>query len=233
MSTEAAPTAEPGFRLAPETARRPGIWVSVVGAVDTVLRAYHGIVEYTDDPDCVFRIGLVPARDAITLSDGTKIAPDEPVGSLHLWNENLPPYTNGGPDLAWATDMRRRVLRSLQLLADYVEREPSWRGVPALLGDATLSRRLGDTQIRRLAGRYGFERIEAPLSLLGQLHFIGNCFNAWALTRAFNPVALERQAFLRGHCEVWISCRRLIERYGRAARGAPAGSGVRSNVQAH
>jgi hypothetical protein len=215
MSSEAAPSPRSRFDFAVATGRWFGWWVLLVGSVDTVLRACHGIREYTDDPACVFRLGLVAARDAMTLSDGTEIGAGEPIGTLHLWNEHLQPYTNGGPDFAWANDMRRRVFRSLQLLAAAVESDPAWRHVQAFRGDATLSRRLGEVQIRRLAERHGFERVATSLTLLGQLHLIGNSFNAWALTSAFNPAALERQGFLRGRCEVWMSRRALLARYGR------------------
>ncbi len=220
MSSAAAPSPRSRFDFAAEAGRRYGWWVLLIGSLDSVLRACHGIRDYTDDPACVFRLGLVAARDAMTLADGTAIAAGEPVGTLHLWNEHLPPYTNGGPDLAWASHMRRRVFLSLQLLADAVECEPAWQHVQAFRGDATLSRRLGETQIRRVAERYGFERVATPLTLLGQLHLIGDSFNAWALTSAFNPAALERQGFLRGRCEVWMSRRVLLARYGRPARRA-------------
>lgn len=204
------------------TIGRGGFWVMLVGSIDAVLRAYHGIGEYTDDAACVFRVGLGPAPESLNLADGTQIGAGELVGSLHLWNEHLPPYASGGPDLAWASDMRRRVQRSLELLAEVLERDRAWEGVRAFRGDATLSRRLGEVQIRRLARRHGFERVETPPSLLRRLHFLGDCFNAWALTRAFNPAALDRQGFLRCRCEVWISRRALIERYGRAAQRARA-----------
>jgi hypothetical protein len=217
MSSEAA-SPRPPFDLAHDIGRRDGFWAALVGPIDALLRAGHGIAEYTDDPACVFRVGLGPARQPMHLADGTDIAAGEPVGSLHLWNEHLPPYAHGGPDLAWASDMRRRVFRSLQLLAEAIDREPAWLGVRAFRGDATLSRRLGEIQIRRLAERHGFERVPSPCSMLRQLHFLGNCFNAWALTLAFNPAALERQGFLRGRCEVWISRDGLVDRYGRAAR---------------
>jgi hypothetical protein len=215
MSDGAASSSEPQFDLPQDGRWRREFWVSLVGSVDALLRAYHGIAEFTADPACVLRIGIVSAREAVTLSDGSEIQSGEPVGSLHLWNEHLPPYRNGGPDLAWASDMRRRVRYSLQLLADHVAHEPAWQAVRAFRGDATLSPRLGDTQIRRLAERHGFERIDAASSILGQLHYIGDCFNTWALTRAFNPVALERQGFLRGRYEMWISRRALLDRYGR------------------
>jgi hypothetical protein len=234
VSSEAASSPRPAFNLAPDDGRRDGFWVILVSSVDALLRTYHGIAEYTDDPACIFRVGLGQARQPMHLADGAEIEAGEPVGSLHLWNEHLPPYANGGPDLAWASNMRRRVSRSLELLAEAVERDPAWRGVRAFRGDATLSRRLGEVQIRRLAERFGFERVPSPSSMLSQLHFLGDCFNAWALTRAFNPAALERQGFLRGRCEVWISRCSLLDRYGRTghlprsintrrARADPAG----------
>jgi hypothetical protein len=106
------------------------------------------------------------------------------------------------------------VLHSMRLLAAYLEREPDWESVRAFYAATTLSKRLGNRQIQRLAGRYGFERIEPPESLLLRLHALGDCFNIWALTRAFNPAALRRQPFLRGRHELWISRATLIERYG-------------------
>jgi hypothetical protein len=222
MSSEAAPSTRPRFEPAAASDRGSKLWVLLVGSLDAALRAYHGVHGYTDDPACVFRLGLAAARAAITLPDGTEIAAGEPVGTLHLWNEHLPQYENGGPDLVWASSMRRRALRSLQLLAEFIDREPAWQNVRALRGDATCSRRLGDPQIRRLAQGYGFERVETPLTPLGQLHFIGDCCNAWVLTSAFNPAALARHGLLRGRCEVWISRRALLARYGRGAlRRAP------------
>ena len=101
----------------------------------------------------------------------------------------------------------------MRLLAAYVEREPGWQSVRAFYAATTFSNRLGDRQIRRLAGRYDFERIEPPGSMLRRLHALGDCFNTWALTRAFNPAALRRQPFLRGRHELWVSRATLIERY--------------------
>src|ERR1051325_10196441 len=215
MTGEAASSPKPGFALAREASWQDELWLMLVGSVDQLLRAYIGIDEFTDDPGCVFRLELHAARGAVMLSDGTDIRAGEPVGVLHLWNEHLRPYAAGGPDFGWACDMRRRVRRSLQLLAEYVERDPGWRAVRAFRGNAALSRRLGNTQIRRVAARYGFEAADAPSSVLRELHFIGDCCNAWALTRAFNPAALARHGFLRGRCELWITRRRLVERYAR------------------
>jgi hypothetical protein len=203
--------------------RAGDFWVALVGSVDALLRSYHGIYEFTDDPDCILRIGCMRARHAVKLSDGTALAAGEPIGALHLWNEHLPRYSGDGPDVGWACDMRRRVLHSMRLLAGFIEQEPAWGPARAFCAETTLSNRLGDLQIGRLAGRYGFERIAPAGSVLQRLHSLGDCFNTWALTRAFNPAALSRQSFLRGRYELWISRSTLLARYGSPAPRAGNG----------
>jgi hypothetical protein len=223
VASEAISSSQPAYDSGQDGARDRDFWITLVGSVDALLRSYHGIHEFTDDPECILRIALRRARSAVTLSDGTRVAADEPIGALHLWNEHLPRYSDRGPDVGWACEMRRRVLHSMRLLAAFTEWNPRCRAVPAFCAETTLSNRLGDVQIRRLAGRYGFERVQPPRSMLRQLHTIGDCFNTWALTRAFNPAALSRQPFLRGRCELWISRAALIERYGFPARTASDG----------
>jgi hypothetical protein len=214
MASEVITSSEPDYASGAAEAHADDLWRALVGSVDAVMRSIHGIYEFTEDPDCVLRIAFNHASHGVALSDGTAVAEGEPVGALHLWNEHLPRYSERGPDVAWACEMRRRVLHSMRLLAAYVEREPGWESVRAFCAATTLSNRLGNRQIRRLAGRYGFERIEPPDSLLLRLHALGDCFNTWALTRAFNPAALRRQPFLRGRHELWISRATLIGRYG-------------------
>jgi len=197
-------------------------WIALVGTLDAWLRSYYGIPEFTDDPSCVLRIGLMRATLAVKLADGVEIREGEPVGALHLWNEHMPRYSGNGPNLAWAKAMRRRMLHSLNLLAAYIEHNPSWREIRAFCGDSMLSSRIGGEQMRRLAPRHGFEIVEPPASLSRTLHTIADSFIVWGLTRAFNPGALPRQRFLRDHHKVWISRSTLLCLYGREARDAVA-----------
>jgi len=214
MASEVITSSEPGFASGPGEAGVDDFWVALVGSVDALMRSIHGIYEFTEDTECVLRMAWGHASHRVALSDGTVIREGEPVGALHLWNEHLPRYSDRGPDVAWACEMRRRMLRSMCLLAAYVENEPGWRSVRAFYAATTFSHRLGDRQIQRLAGRYGFERMDLPDSVLRRPHALGDCFNTWALTRAFNPAALRRQPFLRGRHELWICRATLIERYG-------------------
>ena len=98
-------------------------------SVSLFIRTCYGVYEFTDDPSCVLRVGLSPARSTISLSDGTRIEAGELVGTLHIWNEHLPRYAPDGPDLRWACVVRNRVLHSFHALALYVESEPAWRQI--------------------------------------------------------------------------------------------------------
>jgi hypothetical protein len=192
--------------------------VGVVGLLDGIIRTCCGVHEFTDDPACVLRIGRIPARARVSLSDGTQIAAGEVVGTLHLWNEHLPRYAKGGPDLGWACKVRSRVLHSLHALAVHLENEPAWRPIRALHGEAALTARLGALQVQRVAERFGFERVPTDFSLRRRLHALGEGVTLWALTRAFNPAALSRQPFFRDHHQLWISRASLIERYAHRQR---------------
>jgi hypothetical protein len=72
--------------------------------------------------------------------------------------------------------VRRQVLHSLYSLADYVESEAAWRQIRALRSEAALSTRLGMSQVRRVAERFGFERVPTDFPLRRRLHALGESF---------------------------------------------------------
>jgi len=218
MAIEAASSPEQTYDPGPwHTDWKDEAWRAFIGSIDAWLRAYYRIEEFTGEPRCVLRIGFMKAVMPVLLSDGTEIHEGERIGALHLWNEHVPRYAGNGPNLAWAKEMRRRMLWSLGLLADYIEHDPAWQNVQAFCGDSMLSSRIGGAQLRRLAPRYGFEIVERPPTLSRYLHTFADSLIVWGLTRAFNPAALPRQRFVRDHHKVWISCATLRRFYGRAA----------------
>lgn len=75
-------------------------WNEIIALIDNLLRSYYAIYEFTDDPNCILRIGRDVATEGIRLSDGTEIKVGDPIGTLHLWNEQLPGYNaSAGPEL--------------------------------------------------------------------------------------------------------------------------------------
>lgn len=201
-SSHPAPNAPGGWRSE--------IWVFLVGALDGMLRSYYGVAPFTDDPRCILRIGRTEARTSVPLADGTRIEAGDIIGTLHFWNEHLPPFSGAGPDVAWAVAMHRRVAYSLRALAHFVERDEAWRDIRAFRGEAALSSRLGDVQLERVVRRFGFEDVAYMPSWLRQMHDVGECFSAWGLARAYNPLALTHQRFFRPYHDLWIGRATLL-----------------------
>ena len=199
------------------------VWSAMVGSFDAVLRLRQGIYEFTDDPECILRIGLASATEPASLADGTNVRIGEPICALHFWNEHLPQYSDGGPDLRWALEMRRRLDRSLRTLARHIEEDPRWRGVEALRGYAAFSSRIGIPQLYRVARRLGFE---CPGAEHDALWSWTDSIAGYVFALAYNPVAARRQPFLRHTHRIWMSRRILVTRYapGRASarRRGPA-----------
>ena len=197
--------------MRPPPSRRDRLWVSLVRVADIVLRRWYGVREFTDDPACLLRLAFAPAPHAVALSDGTRIEAGETVAVLHIWNEHVPRFRLGAPDISWAIDVRRRMLRSFAGLARHLEHDPAWRDIRGIHACITFGSRLRRAQIRRFSARLGFDLIEDGVPV--GLHEFGEDFLIWALTRAFNPGALRRQPFRRDRMEVWISRQRLLGRY--------------------
>jgi hypothetical protein len=73
---------------------------AMVAALDDRLRVRHGVIEYTNSPECLFRIQLAASNDDYVLSDGTCIRAGDRIANLHVWNEQFPCFTGKGPTLA-------------------------------------------------------------------------------------------------------------------------------------
>jgi hypothetical protein len=200
-------------------------WNVIIALLDTLLRSYYAVYEFSDDPNCVLRMGQGVATDRLTLMDGTEIAVGDPIGTLHLWNEHLPRYCpSAGPELSWAAEIRRRLVASLRALAHHVETDPLWRGVRGFRSEVAFSSRLGVLQLDRVARRHGFEWITPGCSGAWSLHDLGNSIHAYGLARAFNPEAAARQRFFRRYNELWISRQALLMLYSGTDRsGVPPG----------
>lgn len=197
---------------------RDETWTALVRGFDVYLRRFYGVYEFTSDPACVLRVHLEHARSAVTLSDGTRVGAGEPVGVLHLWNEHLPRFPSGKPDLHWAKTMRNCLRVSLAALASHVADEPAWRDVQALRCAATFSGVLRAGQMRRVAGAFGFDVIPSEISALRRAHALGEDFLLWGFARAFNPATLQQQHFFRPRRDLWISREVLLHQYQRTQR---------------
>jgi hypothetical protein len=181
----------------------------LVVALDRWQRRRLGIWEFSDDPACVFRLGLTRSPFDARLADGTVVHQGDIVAVIHLSNERMPLIPPGGPDLAWARGLSRSLIHSLRLLAHYVATSPALDAIQAFGGWATFAFTPGTI---RMLNRLGMEAVD-PLPQHGAQWFVdlGARIWVWLLRRAFNPQSvrglrlgdIQRRPF-------WMSKRTLL-----------------------
>lgn len=185
--------------------------------IDYCVRRAIGVVEFTDSPDCILRISPARASKAHTLSDGTIIRPGDFLCDIHLWNERLPRMGPEGPDLQWGLAMYRGMVRSLELLAGFLQTSAEYAGAVAVHAEGAAMRGPEADQVQRLFARLGFDTAPRHAVTRGErfARWWQNLYSTW-LIWTFNPASLKgkRMSGLT-HCEFWISRPRLMERYGR------------------
>lgn len=188
-----------------------------VRLIDRLVRQSLGVVEFTDAPDCILRIGPVRATQGRTLSDGTAIRPGDLLCEIHLWNERLPRMGPDGPDLQWALAMYRGMVRSLELLAAFLRTRAEYANAVAVHGEGAAMRGQEADQVQRQFARLGFDT--ALRDAVTRRERFGrwwqNLYSIW-LIWTYNPASLKGK-HMSGltHWEFWISRQGLMERYGR------------------
>ena len=195
---------------------------AMVGALDDRLRLWHGVIEYTNSPECLFRIQFIASGEIYVLSDGTCIQPGDRVANLHVWNEQFPRFGGNGPTLAWARRANQAFEFSLRELARFLDDRRDLDGVVAICANMSLEPAERSAQLTRFVGRFGFERIAAadPRSLRQQMHWLGENILISMMVLARNAAALRSDTLRRDRTLVFLSRRELRRRYGVAREEA-------------
>ncbi|HEV2549018.1 MAG TPA: hypothetical protein VGU20_16880 [Stellaceae bacterium] len=179
--------------------------------VDALLRRAMRIEQFCSDPRCVIRVRPISAAHTVHLSDGTIVRAGDPVGELHLWNEQLPRIPVTGPGIAWAVAMQRAYSHSLSQLARHVAEHGAFAEVDAFCAAIAFAgpwSRAG--KVARAAARKGFELVDPKPSMLADLAALADGIFILCLIHAFNPAGLRKLRVTRRRYEIWISKRRLI-----------------------
>jgi hypothetical protein len=191
---------------------------AMVAALDDRLRHRHGVIEYTNSPECLFRIQLVASNENYVLSDGTCICPGDRVANLHVWNEQFPCFAGKGPTLAWARRVNQSFELSLRELAGFLDGRRDLDDVVAICANMSLEPAERSMQLVRFVGRFGFERIAAvsSRSFRQQMHWFGENILISMIVLARNAAALRADTLRRDRIMVLLSRRELRRRYGFA-----------------
>jgi len=184
--------------------------------IDALMLRVLGIFEFSDDPACVLRLQITQAPRSLHLNDCVVDA-GEPVLELHLWNEHIPPLPPSGPDLAWATLMRRLLIRSFRALSEQMRCDSRLADVRAVGGVMSWLTIKGHPAGELLLRRLGFTVMPShnPLGQFGE--FWENLYS-WLIMWAFNAASLRnRQLWNMRRAEMWMSVEEFLSRYGMRA----------------
>lgn len=194
--------------------RQSSDWLSrLVVAIDRTMRRRLDIWEFSDDPDCILRVALIRSRWEVTLNDGTVIHRGETIGMIHAWNERVPPIPPTGADMAWARELRRRLIRSLQLLAQAAREDPRLQAIRGFGGAGVLH---FSPAILRLLERLGLEIYELPpQSIRDRIEEQVSRVWTWLMRRTFNPPSVEGRGLeVLSRRFYWLSREKLLQMYG-------------------
>lgn len=182
-------------RLAPAEPR-VGVVAGCVRGIDAYLRRRDGIFEFTDDPRCILRLSITRGEQG------------EPIGELHLWNEQLPARRGIG----WACELRRGLAHSLALLAEFVAHDAALADLHAFEAEMSLDAGYALPRLDAVARRFGFRVASRPWRLRDHLH-------ARLIRRAF-PGPAEHGGRLQ-RVRFTITRRELLARHPAADGDAP------------
>lgn len=181
----------------------------VIFRFDGWLSQRYGIVPLPDVKECFLRIQLTTASHPIELP-GCRIMAGEPILALHLWNERIPLLPPEGPDIAWARQVQRLFLSSLQAVACEIQRDPCLAEVRAVQAESVL---LSFTGGERLVRRLGFV-ILPDRNRLGRFGEFWENFYAWWIMWAYNPVSLRHRSLLAlRREEIWMAADEFVRRF--------------------
>jgi hypothetical protein len=201
-----------------EEARRLGRpWSgAILDVLDSRLRLRQGVIEYTCQPKCLFRMQIITSCADVVLSDGAHVRPGDRLIRLHVWNEQFPAFPAGGPTLAWARRVNRAFDISLRELAHFLEMRRDLDDITAICGNMTFAPAERSAQLARFVSRFGFEKIavHGSQSFLQHMHWFGENILISMIVLAYNATALRADTLWRDRTLVFLSRQTLRRRYG-------------------
>lgn len=192
---------------------------AAVRALDRRVRKKLNIVEFSDDPDCIFRVRLCEAYRDLPLPDGT-VTQGESVAEVHWWNERLPPIGEDGLDMKWAVRMRRMLITTHRLIAQQLLDNPGWADVRAIGTTTALSPAGAGAEWGRRMGRLGYIVMphENPSGRFAEFFESVWAWLIWhtyqsGTMRVLSPFEITRSDF-------WMSADELLKIYAPPDRAA-------------
>ncbi len=189
---------------------------AAVRTLDRYLREKLNVIEFSDDPDCLFRIRSTTAYRDLPLPDG-EVKKGEPVAEIHWWNEHIPSVSDDALDLKWAVTMRRKLVVTHQEMAQQVLHNPNWKNFKAIGATTALFPASQDTWRRKMK-RLGY--IVLPhKNPQGRFVEFWEGVWAWMIWRTYQSGTLRiLSPFQISRSDFWMSTANIVRMYGDKSR---------------
>ena len=187
-----------------------------VFALDSRLRARIQVFDYSDSSDCILRAQIDRAGSRIVLRDGLQLGPDDRVVELHYRTETFPTATTDGAAIAWAGRVLERMDFSLCALCRRLQSSAAFEDVTAIRAAPLLRNARQARQFERIASHFGFAPAIEIDPLPGRLRGLGENIVTLMLIAARNPAAAHADLLVGLRPPVFISRKRLEDRYRQA-----------------
>ncbi len=194
-----------------EGERRTWLQKFVLG-LDDRLRLANQTFEYSQRPDCVFRIQRSRSRTRYRLSDGVEVHEGDPVIELHFWNEHLPKLDAKGGSIGWGSRLNNGYRTSLRELSAYLDARPEFDDFNVISGQMALGgRERTDELVLRMCNVMGLERVvdDHKPSFGEHLQRFGENILGLMLVMATNPVVARPSMLVRDRAHVAMSRAKL------------------------
>ncbi|HKN31064.1 MAG TPA: hypothetical protein VJY34_25605 [Roseiarcus sp.] len=160
---------------------------------------------------------LAHAGRRIVLPDGVRLEPADRIIELHYRSEYFPSMRAEGATVAWARRVMRLMDLSLKELYEYLQSRRDLDDVSAIRAMTLMRNRDQAAKFAWLASRFGFEPVPEPDNLWRRLRGVGRNVVGLLLIMASNPKAAHLDFLLCHEAPIFISRRRLEERYRERA----------------
>ncbi len=186
---------------------------AAVRLIDCLLRQHAGLFEFSQDPDCIFRLQLRDSPHSVRIGD-QNISKGDPILGLHVWNERMPKIPPSGADLEWALSLRRCLTYSFKAVAKALQEDSRYDHAIALWGASALFSFSDHTGGLKMMQRLGFTVIpyHRPFGRFGE--FWENLFSWWMMW-AYNDASLQSRKFWHlQRTEIWMTRSDVLRRFG-------------------
>ncbi len=205
-------------------------WLAgLVFAFDRLLRRRFAVLEYSNNPACIFRVQFCPTSRNLVLGDGTRLSGGERVARLHYWNEHLPALRRYQSKLSWAHEFYHRIALSLTELAEYLAARPELADVQVVCADVPSAVQEQIRQITHIMQNFGFETIydPKPAPPFERLTRFGENILISLMVFVQNPDSVRSDTLRRVRVPIYLSRRTLQRRFG--FKGKAAGTAVEAS----